>query len=471
MSDPSSKPSIALALATLLLAAVAPVVAANGGGRSACGRSHLPAAVSATVALERSGADTEKEDADAAREAWDVNAPPFDTYEIALDTTTGTWMSVAVHPDGTELVFDRLGDIYTLPIEGGDGLQLLEKPNEQKDLGESAFSPDGRYLDFSQDTTPGGVFEYSKDPNGEIDTVRRIDLETGDVTTVLHGAGGAVDPTWSPDGRHLAFVRRVRFDTVLFVHDLESGEERVIRDDLDRDMQETWAIHGVYPDIAWTPDGKEIVFWSGGRLHRVDVATGAVREIPFRVRQKRTMIEAVRYPVEVAPDSFDPKMLRWVTVSPDGSRVVYQALRVWSDASGKHHEFYWDLPKVDAGHRVTHTSPPGWGNKNPPAPALTWGDAPWNPGREVWDGILGGFQIDSAKLSLADIRSEALDPLSSAAGSASIWYLNVDPTPEDLSDKSGAGHDPAWVGSERPRRFTEREIHHNRYVRGRDPAR
>ena len=144
---------------------------------------------------------------------------------------------------------------------------------------------------------------------------------------------------------------------------------------------------------------------------------------------------------------------------------------MWSDASGKHHEFYWDLPKVDAGHRVTHTSPPGWGNKNPPAPALTWGDAPWNPGREVWDGILGGFQIDSAKLSLADIRSEALDPLSSAAGSASIWYLNVDPTPEDISDKSGAGHDPAWVGSERPRRFTEREIHHNRYVRGRDPAR
>src|SRR6266850_4698255 len=37
--------------------------------------------------------------------------------------------------------------------------------------------------------------------------------------------------------------------------------------------------------------------------------------------------------------------------------VVYdrwytQALRVWSDSSGKHHEFYWDLPNTDTAHCV-----------------------------------------------------------------------------------------------------------------------
>ncbi len=135
--------------------------------------------------------------------------------------------------------------------------------------------------------------------------------------------------------------------------------------------------------------------------------------------------------------------------------VVYdrwytQALRVWADANGKHHEFYWDLPNTDSSHMVTRTSPPSWGNTNPPSPALTWGDAPWNPGKEVWNGIIRGIQIYSTNLSVADILKEANAPVSTAAGAANVWYLNVNPTPTDISDKSGNGHNPAWVGPERP---------------------
>ena len=136
-------------------------------------------------------------------------------------------------------------------------------------------------------------------------------------------------------------------------------------------------------------------------------------------------------------------------------RWYTQALRVWSDATGKHHEFYWDLPNTDDNHRVTRDSPTSWGNRNPPAPALTWGDAPWNPGKEVWNGILRGFQIYSALLSLSDIQSEATTPLSTSTGRNNIWYLNVNPTPTDISDKSGRGHHPVWVGSERPALYTD----------------
>ncbi|MDO8704572.1 MAG: hypothetical protein Q7J84_06425, partial [Sulfuricaulis sp.] len=135
--------------------------------------------------------------------------------------------------------------------------------------------------------------------------------------------------------------------------------------------------------------------------------------------------------------------------------VVYdrwytQALRVWSDATGKHHEFYWDLPNTDSSHRVTRNASSDWGNANPPVPALTWGDAPWNPGSEVWNGMLRGIQVYSANLSVADILSEVNVPLSTSAGAANVWYLNLNPTPTDIADKSGAGHHPAWVGSERP---------------------
>ena len=55
--------------------------------------------------------------------------------------------------------------------------------------------------------------------------------------------------------------------------DLEVRRITPLTDILDRDMQETWAIHGVYPGMSWTPDIKSIVFWAKGGIHRVDVAS------------------------------------------------------------------------------------------------------------------------------------------------------------------------------------------------------
>jgi hypothetical protein len=91
-------------------------------------------------------------------------------------------------------------------------------------------------------------------------------------------------------------------------------------------MQEIWAIHGVYPTMAWTPDSREIVFWAGGKIHRLHVASGERSEIPFRVRTTRQVADAVRFPVDVHPDSFDVRMLRWVEVAPTGDRVAYSAM-------------------------------------------------------------------------------------------------------------------------------------------------
>src|SRR4029079_6831096 len=48
--------------------------------------------------------------------------------------------------------------------------------------------------------------------------------------------------------------------------------------------------------------------------------------IPFHVRTTRQVTAALRFPQEVAPKTFETKMLRWVEVSPKGDRVVYQAL-------------------------------------------------------------------------------------------------------------------------------------------------
>src|SRR5205085_7227787 len=134
----------------------------------------------------------------------------------------------------------------------------------------------------------------------------------------------------SPDGKTMALVRRVGLRSALVLHDMESGADRILWDGLDHDQQEAWSIYGTYSAFDWTPDGKKIVIWAKGQIQSVDASTGVATPIPFTAHVKQTITDAVRFPQQVAPDSFDVKMVRWVQVSPDGKRVVYTALnKLW----------------------------------------------------------------------------------------------------------------------------------------------
>ena len=99
-----------------------------------------------------------------------------------------------------------------------------------------------------------------------------------------------------------------------------------IFDRLDKDLQEAWAIHGLYPQYAWTPDGTAIVIWGQGKIWRVDVAAGRGDAVPFTAHVEQTVNEAVRFEQTVHTPEFQVKALRSVVVSPDGKRVAYSAL-------------------------------------------------------------------------------------------------------------------------------------------------
>ena len=83
-------------------------------------------------------------------------------------------------------------------------------------------------------------------------------------------------------------------------------------------------------------------------------------------------------------------------------------------------------------------------------PAIIVGDAPWNRGKEVPNAILNISSTLDAVLTAAQIAQEIASP-----GSVRTpWYLNLNPTPSDVSDKSGNGHHPVWNGSGRPGLWT-----------------
>jgi imidazolonepropionase-like amidohydrolase/Tol biopolymer transport system component len=221
------------------------------------------------------------------------------------------------------------GEIWLYHASGtGSGVALVERPNpeHQKELGEPIFSPDGRHIYFSLNTTSGPIFEYAQDSNRQVFAIQRYDMQTGERVQVAGGAGGAVRPQPSPDGRWLAFVHRTGGQSRLFVRDLRSGAQHQVYADLDQDLQETWAVHGVYPNMGWTPDSNTIVFWAGGKIRRVNVDGSGAAEIPFRVDDTRIVIDPPIPRVAVAPDTITTRIPRFAAVSPDGSRVVFETL-------------------------------------------------------------------------------------------------------------------------------------------------
>jgi imidazolonepropionase-like amidohydrolase/Tol biopolymer transport system component len=221
------------------------------------------------------------------------------------------------------------GEIWLYHVSGvGDGVALVERPNPQfqKELGEPAFAPNGQSIYFSRNTTPGNQFIYAQDSNQEVFDIERYDMATGERSTVAGGPGGAVRPTPSPDGRWLAYVHRTGGHSRLFVKDLRSGEERQVYADLDQDLQETWAVHGVYPNMAWTPDSSTIVFWAGGHIQRINRDGSGHAEIPFRVTDDRVVVDPPRPMGSAAPPTITTRMPRFSTISPDGRRVVFETL-------------------------------------------------------------------------------------------------------------------------------------------------
>lgn len=100
----------------------------------------------------------------------------------------GSWISVDVSPDGSTIVFDHLGDLFTVPIEGGPATRLT------RGMGFDAqprFSPDGASVLFTSDRDGG-------------ENLWILSLDLTDTVQVTEGGHDSyVSPEWTPDGRYL----------------------------------------------------------------------------------------------------------------------------------------------------------------------------------------------------------------------------------------------------------------------------
>lgn len=105
-----------------------------------------------------------------------------------FDLTEGSWISLDVSADGKTIVFDFLGDLYTLPIAGGNAIQITSGfPFDSQ----PRFSPDSKKVVYISDESGGeNVWVY--------------DLETEEKKQMTKGNDNPYQsPDWSPDGNYL----------------------------------------------------------------------------------------------------------------------------------------------------------------------------------------------------------------------------------------------------------------------------
>ena len=127
---------------------------------------------------------------------WDVSNPPYPYTPVNFETNEGTWMNLDVSPDGRTIIFDMLGDIYSMPISGGaakllrGGIPFEVQPR---------FSPDGAFISFTSDADGADNIWVMK---ADGSAARQVTKER---FRLLNNA------VWMPDGQYL--VARKHFSS------------------------------------------------------------------------------------------------------------------------------------------------------------------------------------------------------------------------------------------------------------------
>jgi Tol biopolymer transport system component len=114
--------------------------------------------------------------------------PMTPTTPLKFTTDEGTWLSLDVSPDGHSIVFELLGDIYTIPMEGGKATRLT---SGQAFDAQPHYSPDGRTIAFVSDRTQSdNLWVMNADGTGARALTRENDQKFQ-------------SPTFTPDGKYI----------------------------------------------------------------------------------------------------------------------------------------------------------------------------------------------------------------------------------------------------------------------------
>ncbi len=249
-------------------------------------------------------------------------------------------------PDGDHLAFvssrdeDKAAQIYVIPVAGGEALKLTEL---KESAGELEWSPDGTRIAFTarvreetydeeddRKRRPRHIkrLKYKLDSVGwTFDRPRHLFVVPEDGSKepkqITSGDYEDASPTWSPDGKRIAFVSARHRDWDI---DVGANDIFVVSAGGGRRPQRLTKTDGRHATPSWSPDGKRIAFlYSDGRwgtrhphVSVIDVSSGRRRVLSKSLDRNCAPFGATREPIWID----DEKLL--FAVEDHGNNAIYR---------------------------------------------------------------------------------------------------------------------------------------------------
>jgi dipeptidyl aminopeptidase/acylaminoacyl peptidase len=283
--------------------------------------------------------ETDKDDTDVWMASWDG------TQQVRLTHTPDNESSPRWSPDNRHLAFvsarqgARGGQIWLLNRAGGEAFKVTDVKGGISDF---AWSPDStRFVLVVTDPSPEDAeadepgpktpkpivvdrFAFKRDGRGYLDSRRShlylFDIESRKVETLTSGAFDETSPSWSPDGRQIAFIRRHgegdvdrRPNQDVFVIDSQAGAEP-------RRLTHTTAHERGQPE--WSPDGRFIAYLLGDEVSQSAYVQDRLAVVPAAGGEPRTLTDALDRPVRSPIWSADSRSLIFGIVDDRSQHVA-----------------------------------------------------------------------------------------------------------------------------------------------------
>lgn len=282
---------------------------------------------------EKNGKDEKKEEG--------LPLEPSRTIEFTTDEAT--WLSLDVDPDGRILVFELLGDLYNLPIEGGEATPLTTGMAFDS---QPSYSPDGDWIAFISDRDGSENLWICRNDGSDS---RKLSDDPS--------ASEFASPTWTRDGEYVIVSRSTwgmrTFE--LWMYHLKGGAGVQLTKAKATPKTPPQERHNAI-GVRVSPDGKYLYYATkrGGFAYNAD--------FPLWQIARRDRVTGDEDILTRAPGSAIRPLL-----SPDGKLLIYgtrhdaqTGLRIRNLETGEDRWFKYPVQRDDQESRFTRDLLPGY---------------------------------------------------------------------------------------------------------------